>query len=104
MTFASPRLIRKRPFICISFASAVQAIGSDVAAETNRSAVMSAPAKTVAVSRAVVNEVNIGNPFSSSWRSTHWTDANNNAGGVPIQEYRYFSMLRAQRLQDSRRG
>jgi hypothetical protein len=53
---------------------------------------MSAPAKTVAVSRAVVNEVNIGNPFSSSWRSTHWTDANNNAGGVPIEEYRYFSM------------
>ena len=31
---------------------------------------MSAPANSVAVSRAVENEVNIGNPFCSSWRPT----------------------------------
>jgi len=38
------------------------AIGSEVAAETNRSAVMNAPAKAVAVWRAV-EEINISNPF-----------------------------------------
>ena len=42
----------------------VQAIGSEVAAETRRSAEMNAPAKTVAVWRTDANEVNIGNPFS----------------------------------------
>jgi hypothetical protein len=40
-----------------------QAIGSEVAAETSRSAEMNAPAKIVAVSRTEVNEVNIGKPL-----------------------------------------
>jgi hypothetical protein len=43
---------------------AVQAIGTDVAAETNRSAVTNAPAKAVAVWRAEAMEANIlQNPF-----------------------------------------
>jgi hypothetical protein len=42
-----------------------QAIGSDVAAETSRSAEMKAPAKTVAVSRTEAKEANIGNPLDA---------------------------------------
>jgi hypothetical protein len=41
----------------------VQAIGSEVAAETSRSAETSAPARTVAVSRAEAKEANIGIPL-----------------------------------------
>src|SRR6476469_9080324 len=41
----------------------IQAIGSEVAAETSRSAEMKAPAKSVAVSRAVVSEANIEKPL-----------------------------------------
>jgi hypothetical protein len=39
------------------------AIGSEVAAETSRSAEMKAPANTVAVSRTEVKEANIIEPF-----------------------------------------
>jgi hypothetical protein len=41
----------------------LQAIGSEVAAETSRSAETNAPAKRVAVSRAEAKEANIGNPL-----------------------------------------
>jgi len=41
----------------------VQAIGSEVAAETNRSVVMNAPAKAVAVWRAEATVVNICIPL-----------------------------------------
>src|SRR6185312_17448659 len=62
MILPSLRLIRKRPFICSSlgFCAVRQAIGSEVAAETSRSAVMKAPAKTVAVWRAEESALNIG--------------------------------------------
>src|SRR5437868_5048201 len=48
----------------------VQAIGSEVAADTSRSAEMKAPAKSVAVSRAVVREANIGKTPFSIWSRT----------------------------------
>lgn len=70
----------------------VQAIGSEVAAETRRSAEMNAPAKTVALWRTEANEVNIGNPFSSFHRARHWARATMNAWGVPITKYRYISV------------
>src|SRR5690348_3279735 len=64
MTFASLRLMRKRPFIfCVPGKSWLQAIGSEVAAETSRSAEMKAPANTVADWRAEVREAIIGNPL-----------------------------------------
>jgi hypothetical protein len=45
----------------------VQAIGSEVAAETSSSAEMNVPAMIVAVSRAEANEANIGKtPFCIS--------------------------------------
>src|SRR5215213_8339332 len=64
MTFASLRLIRKRPFIdSVLGIEWLQAIGSEVAAETSRSAEMKAPANRVADSRAEMKEANIGNPL-----------------------------------------
>jgi hypothetical protein len=48
----------------------LQAIGSEVAAEISRSAEMNVPAKIVAVSRAEVKVVNIGNPLDI-WRPDH---------------------------------
>jgi hypothetical protein len=68
-----------------------QAIGSEVAAETSRSAEMNAPAKTVAVWRTDENDVNIGNPFSF-FSDPPSGRAMINARGVPIQESRYFSV------------
>lgn len=55
---------------------------------------MNAPAKTVAVWRTEVNEVNIGNPFSFH-RARHWARAIINAWGVPIQEMPYYSVPRS---------
>src|SRR6185312_4176119 len=53
-----PRLIRKRPFMSSFLGErGLQAIGSEVAAETSRSAEMKAPAKIVAVSRIEVNVI-----------------------------------------------
>jgi len=66
---ASRRLIRNRPFICVSSGRFItlQAIGSEVAAETSRSAEMKAPANTVAVSRAEAKVANIfKTPFHQS--------------------------------------
>jgi hypothetical protein len=49
MTLASRRLMRKRPFTVLSLGLSRYAIGSEVAAETNNSAVMKAPAIAVTV-------------------------------------------------------
>jgi hypothetical protein len=64
----------------------VQAIGSEVAAETSSSAEMNVPAMIVAVSRAEANEANIGKtPLHFSGGTDLRTDARYNARSVPIQ-------------------
>src|SRR6185295_3808162 len=66
MTLASRRLIRKRPFIVVSLVGGLQAIGSEVAADTNRRAVMNAPAKAVAAVSLKREEVIFKSLFVSS--------------------------------------
>jgi hypothetical protein len=61
----------------------LQAIGSEVAAETSRSAEMKAPAKIVAVSRIEVNVIG-KTPLPSCPSPTFGPDAKINAWGVPI--------------------
>jgi hypothetical protein len=69
-----------------------QAIGSDVAAETSRSAERNAPAKIVAVSRTEAKE-NMGEPFCIVFvEPDHRVRAHINAGAVPIQKNRCFSV------------
>jgi hypothetical protein len=72
----------------------LQAIGSEVAAETSRSADRKAPATTVAVSRAEISEANIfQNPFCiSCLEPDHRVRANSNAWAVPIEKCRYISV------------
>src|SRR3954452_24583173 len=92
MTLASPRLMRKRPFISVPLFEWLQAIGSEVAAETSRSALMSVPARTVAVSRkeATLNMVKpLWHCFVEPDRRVR---ALINARGVPNGNYRYFSV------------
>jgi len=48
----------------------LQAIGSDVAAETKSRAVMKAPAKQVAISRVEANDANILKPLCILWDPT----------------------------------
>jgi hypothetical protein len=72
----------------------LQAIGSEVAAETIRSAEMKAAANIVAVSRAAEKLANIGKtPCIVSVEPDHRADANINAGVVPIIKYRYISVV-----------
>src|SRR5438270_3044640 len=103
MTLASPRLMRKRPFISVPSFEWLQAIGSEVAAETSRSALMSVPARTVAVSRKEAT-LNMVKPL---WNCFVEPDcrirAFVNARGMPNGNCRYFSVhLRAARaIRDS---
>src|SRR5438034_350933 len=94
MTFASLRLIRKRPFIVLTFDwRGLQAIGSEVAAETSRSAERNAPAKIVAVSRAETKVANIfKTPCDCLGGLDHRACVVINARGVPNRKSRYFSV------------
>src|SRR5690348_2110573 len=93
MTFASPRLIRKRPFILVSFKfDGRQAIGSEVAAETSRSAVTKAPANTVTVSRIELAVIISKTPLHCFVEPDLRVRGLNNAGAVPIEKSCCFSM------------
>jgi hypothetical protein len=79
-----------------------QAIGSDVAAETRRSAETKVPARTVATSRAEAKEANIDIPLGILFgRPDHRADAIINAGAVPIEKNRYFSVAATARQKNS---
>jgi hypothetical protein len=69
----------------------LQAIGSEVAAETRRSAERNAPAMTVAVSRAEAKLI-IGKPLYHFFGPDHRARATVNAGDVPIGKSLYFSV------------
>jgi len=85
MTLASLRLMRKRPFISVSFGLEwLQAIGSEVAAETSRSAEMKAPAKTVTVSRIELAVIMIKTPLHCPVEPDLRVRVIINAGAVPI--------------------
>jgi hypothetical protein len=87
----------------VSFGSeGLQAIGSEVAAETSRSAERNAPANRVAVSRAEVKVANIEQiPFQSLAEPDHRVRAIINAGVVPIEESAYFSVADRKRRRKS---
>jgi hypothetical protein len=70
----------------------LQAIGSEVAAETSRSAEISAPEKIVTISRAELKVVNILSPLVIV-RPDHRAHAINNARGVPNGKSRCFSVV-----------
>ena len=93
MTLARLRLMTKRPFMVLSFFTDVAvayAIGSEVAAETNSSDVMRAPARLTAIWRVSMNEKNILLlPFAEPPIGlTAYI-----AGSVPIQKYRLKSII-----------
>src|SRR5213075_708236 len=68
----------------------LQAIGSEVAAETNRSEVINAPARLTASWRLSTNEkVILDTPFCEPPIGL----ATITAGSVPIEKYRYISVL-----------
>src|SRR4029079_12432714 len=69
-----------------------QAIGSEVAAETNSSALTSAPAKMVAVSRAEAKDANIVKSLLSSREPDHRAHDGYTAGTMPIAKSRDFSI------------
>jgi hypothetical protein len=79
----------------VSFGSeGLQAIGSEVAAETSRSAERNAPANRVAVSRAEVKVANIGNPLIKSLAEPdHRAVLSLNAEVVPNAKNAYLSVL-----------
>jgi hypothetical protein len=71
---------------------AVQAIGSEVAAETNSSAVMNAPARAVAALRVELKVMNIVSPLEFRVAARPSGHAAINARGVPNLKTRVFSM------------
>src|SRR5690348_6667952 len=94
ITLASLRLIMKRLVIRKSFSARCHAIGSEVAAETSRSAERNVPARTVAVLRAEANVLSIGRTLFQFPGPDHRARAIVNAGVVPIGNSRCFSMTR----------
>ena len=85
MTLASPPVDQETSVHCCFLGIEwLQAIGSEVAAETSRSAEMKAPANRVADSRAEVKEANIGNPLCIFVDPTIGPMPLINAWGVPI--------------------
>src|SRR5690349_1916126 len=94
MTLASPRLIRKRPFICVSFVGLAsgdwQRSGSR---DEQKRGNESTGEERGGFAGGSDHVEHWKNPFSIH-RTHHWARASFNAGGVPNGKSRCFSVRR----------